>query len=274
MTTDQNLIRISGPESLVDQIETAAVKVDMSALSGFTSDITASSQVRLYNADGDEISGSNLERRPENVLITIEILSKKTVPLTFTVDSDPADGYGLTGEITSSVEYVEIAGRKNVLNTIGEIQIPAEVLDVTDATENVETYVNVKDYLPENIRLVDANAASNVQVIVGIEKEKTEEYELDSDKVRITNVPEGVRCVLEPEAETYTVSITGIESVISGITVRNLEATINVADWMRKQEMLELKPGTYHVEVSFSNPEHTRVGTPVLMKLVVEEIEE
>lgn len=274
VTTDQNLIRISGPESLVDQIETAAVKVDMSALSGFTSDITASSQVRLYNADGDEISGSNLERRPENVLITIEILSKKTVPLTFTVDSDPADGYGLTGEITSSVEYVEIAGRKNVLNTIGEIQIPAEVLDVTDATENVETYVNVKDYLPENIRLVDANAASNVQVIVGIEKEKTEEYELDSDKVRITNVPEGVRCVLEPEAETYTVSITGIESVISGITVRNLEATINVADWMRKQEMLELKPGTYHVEVSFSNPEHTRVETPVLMKLVVEEIEE
>ncbi|MDH8276333.1 CdaR family protein, partial [Klebsiella pneumoniae] len=61
VSTDQNLIRISGPESLVDQIESAGIKVDMSTLSGFTSDITASSQVRLYNGEGEEITGGNLE---------------------------------------------------------------------------------------------------------------------------------------------------------------------------------------------------------------------
>ncbi|MGN0412234.1 MAG: YbbR-like domain-containing protein [Lachnospiraceae bacterium] len=273
VSTDQNLIRISGPESLVDQIESAGIKVDMSTLSGFTSDITASSQVHLYNGDGDEITGRNLEKRPENVLITIEILSKKTVPITFTTDTVPAEGYGLTGEITSSLNYVEIAGRKSVLNNIGEIQIPAEVLDVTGATEDFETYVNIKDYLPENTRVADSSFDGKAHVVVGIERETTEEYELDGEKIRITNVPEGYRCEIENAPETYTVSITGIHSVVSGLNARNLEATVDVAGWVQQQEMTELAPGIYNVELTINNPEHTRLTNPVYMNLVVVEEE-
>ena len=43
--------------------------------------------------------------------------------------------------------------------------------------------------------------------------------------------------------------------------------------WMRQQEMTELAPGIYHVELTFNNPEYTRLTNPVYMNLVVAEEE-
>ena len=48
VSTDQNLIRVSGPQSVISQIAKAQAEVD---ISGFTSNIGTDSDIRLYNED-------------------------------------------------------------------------------------------------------------------------------------------------------------------------------------------------------------------------------
>ena len=50
VTTDQNLIRLSGPQSIVSQVSKAQAEVD---ISGFSNNISTVADVRLYDEDGN-----------------------------------------------------------------------------------------------------------------------------------------------------------------------------------------------------------------------------
>lgn len=271
VTTDQNLVRVVGAESLVDRVDSAYINIDMSTLSEFTSDITTSVPVRLYDEEGNEVEGSTLTKNPENVMITIEILSIKDVPLRFEVEGEPADGYGITGEITSNIQSVRIAGRRSVLNGVNEIVIPAEAFDISGISEDTTMEIDVCDYLPENVQMADKSTSVPVNVTIGVERETTASYTLQAKDVRIRNVPEGLVCELEDLEEEYTVSITGIRSVMSDISARNLEAALDVTVWMQEQGLRELQPGRYSVELQYNNPEYTELVRPVRATLAVSE---
>lgn len=274
VTTDQNLVRVSGPESVVDRVASANINIDMSTLSEFTSDIQTSVPVRLYDADGNEVEGRTLTKNPENVMITIEILSTKDVPLRFDVDGETAEGYGLTGAVTSDVQTVRIAGRRSAIANVSEIVIPAEAFDLTEAQEDVTQEIDVCGYLPENVQMADKSTSLPVHVTIGVESETTSTYTLRSEDVQILNVPEGLVCELEGLEEEYTLSLAGIRSVMSDISARDLTAVFDVAAWMHEQGMRELLPGDYTVTLQYDNPEHTRVQRPVTVTLAVSEVTE
>lgn len=271
VTTDQNLVRVAGAESVVDRVDSAKINIDMGALSEFTSDIRTSVPVRLYDADGNEVEGSTLTKNPENVTITIEILSTKDVPLRFEAEGEPAEGYGLTGEVTSDIETVRIAGRRSVLSGVNEIVIPAEAFDLSNASDNAAVEIDVCDYLPENVQMADKSTSMPINVTVGVERKVTTDYTLQAKDIRIVNVPEGLHCELDGLEEEYTVSVTGIRSVMSGISEGNLEGVIDVAAWMREQGIQELTPGRYYLAVEYNVPERTELERPVNVTLAVTE---
>lgn len=274
VTTDQNLVRVAGAESIVNRVKSAVINIDMSMLSEFTSDITTSVPVRLYDEEGNEVEGSTLTKNPENVMITIEILSTKEVPIRFETSGEPADGYGLTGVVASDVQTVRIAGKRSVLNGINEIVIPAEAIDVSGISEDMTIEVDVCDYLPENVQMANKSNSMPVQITVGVERETTAEYDLKARDVKIVNVPEGLKCELSGLDEEYTVSISGIRSVMSGISERDLTALLDVAAWMQEQGMRELLPGRYSVALQFNNPEYTELNRPVTAMMVVSGVTE
>lgn len=271
VTTDQNLVRVSGPESVVNRVDSAQINIDMNALSEFTSDIQTSVPVRLYDADGNEVEGSTLTKNPESVMITIEILSTKDVPLRFEVDGEPAEGYGLTGEVTGDVETVRIAGRRSAIANVNEIVVPTDAFDLTGVREDTMITIDLCDYLPENVQMADKSTSVPVNVTVGIEQEMTAAYTLRAEDVRILNVPEGLRCELQGLEEEYTLSLTGIRSVMTEISARDLEAAFDVEAWMQEQEMQELRPGSYTVTLQYNNPEYTEVTRPITATLEVSE---
>lgn len=272
VTTDQNLVRVAGPESVVDRVASANINIDMSTLSEFTSDIQTSVPVRLYDADGNEVEGSTLTKNPESVMITIEILSTKDVPLRFEVEGETAEGYGLTGEVTSDVQTVRIAGRRSAVANVNEIVIPSEAFDLSEVYDSTTVEIDVCDYLPENVQMADKSTDVPAHVTIGVERETTVGYKLRADDVRITNVPEGADCEIADLEEEYTLSLVGVRSVMDDIDARNLEAVFDVAAWMQEQEMQELLPGTYPVSLQFNNPEYTKVERPVTATLVVSEV--
>ena len=53
ITPDQNLVRISGPESVIEQIVKAQVDID---ISGMTSDIVTNAEIKLYDSENNEIT--------------------------------------------------------------------------------------------------------------------------------------------------------------------------------------------------------------------------
>lgn len=271
VTTDQNLVRVSGAESIVSRVDSAVINIDMSTLSDFTSDIRTSVPVRLYDEEGNEVEGSTLTKNPENVMTTIEILSIKDVPIRFEVEGEPAEDYGLTGEVTSDVQTVRIAGRRSALNSVNEIVIPPEAIDVTDISEDMTTQIDLCDYLPENVQMADKSTSMPVNVTVGVERKTTSEYTLEAEDVRLTNIPAGLECRLEGLDEEYTVSITGIRSVMSDISERDLVATLDVMTWAQEQGLRELIPGRYLVTLQFNNPEFTKIDRPVTATMIVSE---
>ena len=271
VSTDQNLVRVSGAESVVDRVDSANINIDMSTLSEFTSDITTSVPVRLYDVDGNEVEGSTLTKNPENVMITIEILSTKDVPLRFGVEGEPMDGYGLNGMVTSDVQTVRIAGRRSVIGNVNEIVIPAEAFDLAEVREETTMTVDVCDYLPDNVQMADKSTSMPVNVTVGVERKTTATYTLRAEDVQITNVPEGLVCELEGLEEEYTISLIGIRSVMNGINARDLVGVLDIAAWMQEQGLQELLPGSYSVSLQYNNPEYTKLERPVTATLTVSE---
>lgn len=269
VTTDQNLVRVSGPESVVNRVKSALINIDMSSLSEFTSDITTSVPIRLYDEEGNEVEGSTLTKNPESVMTKVEILAAKEVPLTVSPTGEPAAGYGMTDVVTCEPQTIRIAGKKSVLNSIEEIRIPSEAVDVTGAAEDLTVEVDARSYLPDNVIMADKSSTAPVSVTVGIEEEITEEYTLKAKDVRLENIPEGLTCSIEDLDEEYTVSITGIRSVVETISERNLEASLDVTKWASDQGIQELLPGKYLVTLQYNNPEHTELERAVTASMIV-----
>src|SRR5699024_773974 len=59
LTTDGNALRISGPQSLVSQVDRAVVEANVE---GLTESINITEPIRLYDADGNEITSSRITK--------------------------------------------------------------------------------------------------------------------------------------------------------------------------------------------------------------------
>ena len=150
---ETNTLSISGPESAVNAVSRAVVDI---SLDNVTANVEIDATIRLLDADGIEITSSEIRKNVDSVKVTVPILETKEVTISASAIGEPADGYEQTGTVTVSPETVIIAGRAAVLDKISEITIPAEVLDLTDATAPVTNTIDIREYLPKEISLADS----------------------------------------------------------------------------------------------------------------------
>ncbi len=78
ISTDQNQVRISGPESKVSEVVKAVVSVDVS---GATSDIVTYADVKLYDADDNEIPTTGIKKNVDSIKVSVEILNTENEPI-------------------------------------------------------------------------------------------------------------------------------------------------------------------------------------------------
>ena len=96
ITTEQNLVEITGPESVVSQVKRAAATVNVS---GFTNNIGTDSAIRLYDENDKIIDVGSIEKNISKVRVTVEILELKSVDIIWKTTGTPARGYLANGEI-------------------------------------------------------------------------------------------------------------------------------------------------------------------------------
>lgn len=218
--TGSNLLKISGPASIISRIDhaVAAINVD-----GVSTDVTDSVVPVLYDADGNVVDTTRLKLSLSTVTVSAQILSTRDVSLEFDTTGKPMDGYMVTG-VEYELDTVRIKGESSVLNTVNRISIPKEVLDVTDMSEDFETIVDITSYLPEETALVLASDAK-VEVTVRIEPVQKKSFEVPVTNLTVENLRDGYE--LEFDEDTVTVEISGPESIIGALKAKGIQGAVN-----------------------------------------------
>ena len=78
-------------------------------------------------------------------------MQTKEVPLVFHTQGEPTYGYGFTGNVECDLQTVTICGKSSVLKKIQSIDIPAELLDMTNKSDTFTEEIDLLQYLPDNV---------------------------------------------------------------------------------------------------------------------------
>lgn len=270
ITPEENLVRLAGPESVIDKVAKAAVDVDVT---GFTSDIGTSVEVKLYDKENRQIHDTRISQNIKTVGVKVNIYQTMEVPVSYSYSGVPAQGYRASGEITASVETVTIAGKQSVLRNVTGIELPAESVDITDASENLITEVDIRNYLPDNVFLAD-QAQAKVEVTVFIQPEVSKRLKVNPENVEVINVPEGYRATLGELEENTEIEVIGLSSDVSGLREAELKGTVDIVEWMEAESMAEPVDGYYQVEIDFGLPQNVTVLEPVMVVMHLSKIQE
>lgn len=229
-----SLLRVSGPASVVDTIDKAVAAVNVEEMS---QDLTDSVIPILYNKDGNEVDTKDLTFNIQNVMVSVRILDTKDVTLNFQTAGTLQEGYEYVG-IEYEPQTVSVKGASAVLNTVNSITIPEEVLDLTDATGNIEKEVDISAYLPEGVSLTKSNQAK-ISVTVKIEKHERRKFELPTANITVGNL--GGRYAAEFLTDTVAVELEGLASELDTLDASTLTGSIDVSGMTEGEHTVNLE---------------------------------
>lgn len=268
VTTEQNLVRLSGAESVISTVARAVLEV---SVEGITTGIQADYPIKLYDAQGREIDSRNINKSISSIGVKVSVLQQKQVPLVFTASGTPAAGYAQTGEITSTPDSILIAGSATALGNTASIEIPAELLDITGASADVVTLIDVRDYLPEGTILADSSFNGRVSVTVVIEEEKSAVVEVRTEDIAIQNLPEGKKGEINMETDTLSVEVTGLEQHMNGIDGTTAVGYVDLKAITGQDGTQEVADGVYQLPVVLNLPEGVRIKSEQRVTVTIQD---
>ncbi len=269
VNTEQNMVRISGPESVVNSVASASVDVDVT---GFTSNIGTDADIMLLDSEGVPVDTSLVSMNIKTVRVNVVIYETKYVPIIHIINGEPASGYMLTGEIESNPDYLLIAGKSNNISSVNEIQVYDPGLDVTGSTGNLNYTYEIKQYLPSGVTFGDPDFSGSVSVVVHIEPMETRTYDVPISNITVDGETPGFRVVVDDtEYETVSVTLQGLADTLNGISSESLRGTVKVSSILSSNDLSELSAGNYSADVEWTLPDRVKLKGTVSVYVAVEE---
>jgi len=263
-TTAQNVVIVSGPASVVNEVKYAAVEINVEAA---TSDVKISLPLGLYDADNEPVESNKISTSMSEVSTTATILYTKSVPVVCGVTGDILDGYVLNGNIESTPSIVTIAGKQNVIKEMEEIYVE-DAVDITGCDSDAKASVNLNDYLPDNVTLVDDSDDGLVNVVVGIEKAAETIFTINESRIHITGVPEGYTITLDEEIDGVEIAATGLRATLNKTDSTGLVGIVDVDTYLRDPGK-ELIVGNMELPMSVVLPEGLKLSREVKVPVTV-----
>ncbi|MDD7206245.1 MAG: CdaR family protein [Lachnospiraceae bacterium] len=241
------VVKVGGPKSLVSEIASAnvTVKVDENTIVA-DNQITDRGELIMLDENGDEVDMSKLDidSQYKSVAISVDVLSTKEVPIKCSTTGSPAGGKSVLG-VNLSEESVLIKGAAESLNSITSIDVGP--IDITSATEDIKTSVDLSGYLPDNVSLVNSGK-SKLSIDIQIETNATATMILNSSNISYDGVSDGHK--LSFATDKTSVVVSGTQSNIDKLSGMTLRGRIDVTG---------LDDGTHTVTVTpnLDNAEYT-----------------
>ncbi len=269
ITTEQNLVEITGPESVVSQVKRAAATVNVS---GFTNNIGTDSAIRLYDENDKIIDVDSIEKNISKVRVTVEILELKNVDIIWKSTGTPARGYMATGEIQTGKNSVTIAGKSKAVANINSIEIPETVLDITGAAESLEKIVDLTDYLPDGVIIAEEDFKGKVDVKVPVEPVVERVAAMAVNRIQIVNPPEGFEVEIDAEEDSFDITLVGLERDVDALDLGAVQVSVDITELMEKEGLSSMSAGEYMANLTFSlgNNAVTVKGNPSVRLRITE----
>lgn len=260
VTLDQTNIEVTGPKSAISQVDHAGVDINVT---DSTSSLSANVDIKLYDADGNELTLESVKKNVNSAHMTVEVLATKEVPVEIEYMGVPEDGYMATGEVESSVPTVRIAGTASALVGISAITVPEERMNITGQSSDLVDIINLKEYLPSNVRLANKSFDGKITATVYIEPIDTKDLTIPADNISITGVPDGMEAEVTSTAEEYNITVSGLTRDVSILRDSSVTGVLDLNQWMEDNGLEELTPGNYTIPVTFNLSEDITVDTDV-----------
>lgn len=265
--TSQNVVIISGPESIINQVESAAVEIDVS---GATTDVKISLPIHLYSKEDDIIDTTKVNMSVQEISTTASILQKAVVPLIAIPQGAPTQGYVLNGIMEGLPTEITIAGKSNIVSKIPYIDI-SESLDVNDIYQNTSYEININDYLPDGVSMV-GNVGNNgiLDISVGVDKESERTIVLDPEAIQVIGVPEGYSATVSDLEDDVEVPVSGLKSLLDTVDESKLVPVINVDKYLSNNG-LTIEKGHIDIPLDITLPDNVRLSREVKVRITVTE---
>ena len=251
-TITPGMVTVSAPESVINQIATVAVNVD---LASHTEDFSIPLNIKYYTSTGSEISlGIYGTEDVSNITYSANIYPVREVPLKYGYVGTVADGYELV-EVTGAKNTIKIAGPEAKL--IDAITLPDELLNISQANADVTVEVDIAALLPTGVYLYNQNDAI-MQITAKIEKLVTNTYRIPISEIDKNNVPTGYSA--EIVEQSVNIQLSGLAKAHDTFSVKDLNAYIDLKNTIE---------GNNEVIVRFTLPEGLKLVDEARVNVVI-----
>ena len=263
LTANPEKVRITGPKSLVNKIDKVNATI---SLDGNTQDFTQDVNLTIIDKNQEALSDSEMNSlRIENnakVSVTARLWKiRQGVGISAEYVGSPASGYQV-GTVTTVPDTISVAGSTEGLETLTQndntITIPADSIDISGESRDVERKISLKDLLPDNVKLT-SDSSEDVWVTVSILPEGSREFTLSTKDIEVKNKPDDLQVTFE----TAQIEIR-IKSDTEDLDDLNTETDIKASiDLKGKEE------GNYKVPVTLSLPDGYETVENVSTEVVI-----
>lgn len=201
LTANPEKVRITGPKSLVNKIDKVNATI---SLDGNTQDFTQDVNLTIIDKNQEALSDSEMNSlRIENnakVSVTARLWKiRQGVGISAGYVGSPASGYQV-GTVTTVPDTISVAGSTEGLETLTQndntITIPADSIDISGESRDVERKISLKDLLPDNVKLT-SDSSEDVWVTVSILPEGSREFTLSTKDIEVKNKPDDLQVTFE-----------------------------------------------------------------------------
>lgn len=185
MTVSPDYVTVSGPESVINTIDSAMVTA---SASGLSEDAELKGTLHFYDADKHMVDESALTTNigDAGVYITAHVMETVELPINVRTVGTPREGYHLSS-VTTEPAKASFTGKQEAFENITEILI--DDIDISGSSSTVEMVVDLEDYLPEGIAAdKDLN---KILVTAVIEKTGTRTINYPVGSIVVNNAPVG-----------------------------------------------------------------------------------
>lgn len=210
---DYKTIEISGPESVVSQVEQAIVEVNME---GRKETFAEQFPFTLCNSEGEPVDVAMVTTNTESVNVSVQIQRYMDVELTVQV----VDGGGATSktcDITINPNPIRISGSDALLDKITTIELGS--IDLSGILKDGTLTFPI--VLPEGV--TNETGVTEATVDVKFPDLKTKSFNVT--KIVTTNVPEGLE--VEMITQALEVKVRGPIALVDSMKESHITATVD-----------------------------------------------
>lgn len=239
ITINPNVIKVSGPASVVEKVTRAVVRIDVA---GMGTKLNLKLVPLLLDDSGNVISTTGLSVNIKEVDAEVNMINTKEVPITINTIGAPASGYTHT-RTDYSPDKIKVKGSSEALDALTEIVLPDELLDISGAKETVGKTVDITEYLPKGVEPVDSND-KNIVVSAVIEHLDKRSITISTSSIEKENLTMGLQAAFV--TDKISVEVEGLSETIKEIEAEDLICEIDLSDCT--------KVGKYSVPVKVLTP--------------------